>query len=148
MSAAILAKIDDYRIVLEGYSKRLLPLIEWTPTEDGNVRVTNDTGDFYRFFDATPQAEFIYSCVQRTIEHDLPEETRFLERYDKFCSGVKAIVDMPNRTMDLLFRFLSQNDGKFSKRARDREFSELTEGEIERIEGLYGDSLGEHQMPR
>jgi hypothetical protein len=71
------------------------------PLEDGNVRVTNDTGDFYRFFDATPHAEFIYACVLQTIEHDLPEEARVLQRYDQFCFGLRAIVDMPDRTMDL-----------------------------------------------
>lgn len=142
VSAAILDRIDEYRAVLEDYSKRLLPLIEWKSTKDGNVRVTNDTGDFYRFFDATPHATFIYACVRQTIEHDLPEEARFLQHYDEFCFGLRAIVDMPNRTMDLLYRFLSQNDGKLSNRARTREFSELTNREVERIEALYVDTLG------
>lgn len=144
VSAAILDKIDEYRAVLEDYAKRLLPLIEWQPTQDGNVRVTNDTGDFYRFFDATPHAEFIYACVRQTIERDLPEEMRFLQHYDEFCFGLRAIVDMPNRTMDLLFRFLSQNDGKLSNRARSKEFAELTNREVERIQALYADALGEH----
>ena len=52
-----------------------------------NVHVLNDTGDFYRFFDATPHAEFLYGCVQKTIEEDLPAETRFLQRYDDFPPG-------------------------------------------------------------
>ena len=142
VSAVILEKIDDYRAVLEDYSKRLLPLIEWEPTGDGNLRVVNDTGDFYRFFDATPHAEFIYSCVLQTIEHDLPEEARFLQLYDEFTTGLGAIVDMPHRTVDLLFRFLSQNNGKFSKRALSKEFAELTEGEVEQIEQLYAETLG------
>jgi hypothetical protein len=50
VSAAILQQIDEYRGVLESYSRRLLPLIRWEPTPDGNVRVLNDTADFYRFF--------------------------------------------------------------------------------------------------
>ncbi len=137
VSAVILDRIEAYRGVLENYSKRLLPLIDWAPTEDGNVRVLNDTGDYYRFFDATRHAEFLYSCVQRTIEQDLPEETSFLKRYDQFCTGLEALVDMPNRTMDLLFRFLNQNDGRFSKRARDMEFSGFTDTEAEKIEQLY-----------
>jgi hypothetical protein len=84
VSAAIQERIDDYRRVLESYSRRLVPLIEWEPTPDFNVRVLNDTGDFYRYFDATPHAEFLYACVQKTIEEDLPAETRFLERYERF----------------------------------------------------------------
>ena len=75
VSAAILDRIDDYRTVLEDYSRRLLPLIRWEPMQDGNVRVLNDTGDYYRYFDATPHAEFLYGCVQTTIDSDLPRET-------------------------------------------------------------------------
>jgi len=142
VSAVILERIDDYRALLEDYSKRLLPLIEWEPTGDGNLRVVNDTGDFYRFFDATLAAEFIYACVLQTIEHDLPEEARFLQLYDAFCLGLTDIVDMPNRTMDLLFHFLRQNDGKFSKRARSKEFAKLTEREVDQIERLYAETLG------
>lgn len=142
VSAAILDRIEDYRGVLEDYSRRLLPCISWTPTENGNVRVQNDTGDFYRFFDATPHAEFLYSCVQRTIEKDLPEEVDFLERYDRFRAGLATIVDMPDRTMDLLFHFLHQNGGRFSKRARDKEFSRLDTAEVEKIEVLYQQSFG------
>ncbi|GMQ95967.1 MAG: Fic family protein [Gammaproteobacteria bacterium] len=142
VSAAILEKIHEYRAVLEDYSKRLLPMIEWEPTGDGNLQVVNDTGDFYRFFDATPHAEFIYACVLQTIEHDLPEEARFLQRYDEFCAGLKMVVDMPTRTVDLLFRFLRQNNGKFSARALSKEFVELTEREVGQIERLYADTLG------
>jgi hypothetical protein len=68
ISATILDRIDEYRAVLEDYSRRLLPNIEWETTAEGNVRVLNDTADFYRFFDATPHAEFLYGCVKKTIE--------------------------------------------------------------------------------
>jgi hypothetical protein len=36
---------------------------------------------------------------------------------------------MPDRTIDLLFRFLHQNNGTLSKRAREQEFANLTDGE-------------------
>jgi hypothetical protein len=146
ISSAILDRIDDYRIVLEDYSKRLLPLIEWEPTAAGDVRVLNETADFYRFFDATPQAEFLYACVESTINNDLPNEVDFLQRYDRFCAAVESIVDMPNRTVDLLFNFLQQNKGKFSKRAREKEFSALTDLEVSQIEGFYEDELGDARV--
>ncbi len=139
VSAAILDRIDQYRDTLESYSQRLLPLIRWEPTEKFNVRVLNATGDFYRFFDATPHAEFLYGCVKRTIDHDLPYETRFLRRYDEFRRRIEDMVDMPERTIDLLFRFLNQNDGKLSNRAKEREFAALTGKEVERIETIYAD---------
>jgi hypothetical protein len=141
ISAAILDRIDDYRRVLESYSARLLPLIEWEPTESGNVRVLNDTGDFYRFFDATPHAEFLYECVERTINVDLPAEARFLKAHDTFRAALANVVDMPDRTADLLFRFLQQNDGKLSKRALEQEFAQLRAAEVSQIEAAYADSF-------
>ena len=142
VSAAILDRIDAYGTILEDYSLRLLLLIEWEPTERGNVRVLNDTADFYRFFDATPHAEFLFECVRRTIEEDLPNETDFLRRYDQFTGHLQVIADMPDRTADLLFRFLHQNEGRLSRRAREREFEALTDEETERIERLYAEIFG------
>lgn len=142
VSSAILERIDDYRAVLESYSARLLPLIAWEPTEGFNLRVLNDTGDFYRFFDATTHAEFLYACVQKTIEEDLPHETDFLRRYDRFRQNIEAFLDMPERTIDLLFRFLQQNAGRLSRRAREKEFAALTDEEASRIEAIYRASFG------
>ena len=113
VSAAILERIDDYRLVLEDYSRRLLPVVDWEPTNGGNVRVLNDTDDFYRFFDATPHAEFLYGCVRQTIEHDLPGEAAFLKRYDAFRRELNLMIDMPERLYDLLFRYLHQNGGRY-----------------------------------
>ena len=137
VSAVMLDQIEDYRQVLESYSARLLPLIEWQPTQKMNVEVLNDTGDFYRYFDATTHAEFLYQCVQRTIEHDLPEEAAFLERYDLFRSRIEAIADMPGSMIDLLFSFLKQNGGQLSKRARGNEFDMLTDDEVRAFETAF-----------
>lgn len=126
ISAVILDRLDDYRQVLEAYSRRLLPCIEWSPTQGGNIQVNNDTGDYYRFFDATPHAEFLYVCVQHTIERDLPEEANFLAHNDKFCTGLQTIVDMPDPKMDLLFRILNQNSGD-SQREREKKSSRTSQ---------------------
>ncbi|WP_322099615.1 Fic family protein [Aquibaculum arenosum] len=142
VSSAILERIDDYRAVLESYSERLQPLIEWEPTDSLNVRVLNDTGDFYRFFDATPHAEFLYACVHQTIEEDLPQETDFLRRYDQFRSEIGAFLDMPERMIDLLFRFLHQNNGRLSRRTREKEFAPLTDEEAVRVEASYRTAIG------
>ncbi|MBK7365378.1 MAG: Fic family protein [Nitrosomonas sp.] len=139
VSAAILERIDEYRAVLESYSKRLLPLIEWESTEKMNVRVLNDTGDFYRYFDATPHVEFLYACVEQTIEIDLPQEINFLERYDQFRIAIESLIEMPASTIDLLFHFLKQNEGRLSKRATEKEFAALSIQEIAQIEKIYAE---------
>lgn len=137
VSAAILDNINVYRRTLENYSARLLPFIKWEPTNTGNVCVLNDTADFYRFFDATPHAEFLYQCVARTVDTDLPAEARYLEAYDTFKRSITEIVDMPDGTVDLLFRFLRQNKGVLSKRGREKELAKLTDDKVTKIEASY-----------
>jgi hypothetical protein len=139
ISAAILRRLDDYTGVLESYSSPLLPFIEWRPTPDGNVEVLNDTANYYRYFDATAHAEFLYACVEQTVEHDLPDEVRFLEAFDRFAASVKEIAEMPDRQIERLRGFLEQGKGHFSYRAREREFAALTDEEAQQIEALYTD---------
>jgi len=52
------------------------------------------------------------------------------------------MVDMPDRMVDLLFRFLEQNEGRLSKRARKGEFKNLTVEEVARAENLYEQAFG------
>jgi hypothetical protein len=137
VSEVILDRIHEYRDVLGEYSRKMLPHIDWEVTSDRVIQVRNETDYLYRYFDATPHAEFLFSCVQRTIEKYLPEETEFLEAYDRFRAGVRAIVEMPDSTIDLLFRFLRQHDGTLSERAREREFSRLRDEEVQALEALY-----------
>ncbi|HVZ18761.1 MAG TPA: Fic family protein [Terriglobales bacterium] len=140
ISAVILRQIDVYRRVLESYSRPLLNLINWRPTPEGNVEVLNETAGYYRYFDATRHAEFLYSCVAETVEHDLPAEVQYLEAYDKFVSKVQTLLDMPNTKLDILWRFLQQNQGKFSARARSKEFAQLTDKEAAQIETAFGET--------
>jgi len=137
VSAVILARIEKYKKVLEHFSKPRLDLIEWRPTEKNNIEVLNATIDLYRYFDATKQAEFFFECVEETVNKTLPEEIAYLKKYDILNEFIKNYIDMPDRLVDLLIRFLSQNDGKLSKRARKREFGKLTNDEIRAIEGKY-----------
>jgi hypothetical protein len=106
------------------------------------VHVLNDTADHYRFFDATAHAEFLYDCVEETVRRDLPEEVAYLESYDQFVERVRYVVEMPSATYDLLHRFLRQNDGTLSKRARTKEFAALTEEEVAEIEAIFAECMG------
>ncbi|MEJ6582136.1 MAG: Fic family protein [Akkermansiaceae bacterium] len=139
VSSVILDRIGDYREVLENYSKPRLPLIEWRPTDKGNVEILNETLDLYRYFDATAQAEFISSCVAETVTRALPEEVEYLRKYDLMKSFIGQFFEMPDHRIDLLISFLGQNGGKLSKRARDKEFEGLTDHETKVLEEKYGE---------
>jgi len=134
VSASILDHIDDYRKVLESFSNPLLDFIEWEETRDHNIEVLNDTIDYYKYFDATRQAEFLYDCVNDTIQNIIPGEVVYLKAYDEFKRYIEDEFEMPDTTVALLVRFLEQNNGKLSKRAKEKEFVELKENEIQSIE--------------
>jgi hypothetical protein len=137
VSAAILEKIDDYRKVLETYSRPLLEFIEWKKTPDNNVEVLNDTIDYYRYFDATSQAEFLFDCVDYTINRIIPQEVEYLQKYDTLKVWLDDRFEMPDKMVAMLIRFLEQNNGTLSKRAQEREFKDLTSEEIKKIEKQY-----------
>jgi len=139
VSAIILERIEEYRKILEHYSKPRLNLIEWRPTDKNNVEVLNETINLYRYFDATKQAEFFFECVEETVNKTLPDEVEYLRKYDFLNEFIKNYIDMPDKLVDLLIRFLVQNGGKLSKRAREKEFKKLTDSEIQAIEQKYAD---------
>ncbi|WP_218599218.1 Fic family protein [Polaribacter sp. NJDZ03] len=137
VSASILEHINDYKDVLESYSHPLLDYITWKETENHNIKVTNNTIDFYRYFDATKQAEFLYDCVEDTLVRIIPEEVSYLQKYDEFKKYLDNHFEMPDKTVAILVRFLEQNEGILSKRALKKEFSVLEEIEIKDIQTNY-----------
>lgn len=137
LSAAILDHIADYRKALQNTTHPLLDYIDWQVTANNNVQVLNDTLDYYRYFDATHLAEFLYEMVQDTVDRIIPQEVQYLQRYDEFKKFIDAHFDMPNGKVGLLIRFLEQNNGKLSKRGREKEFALLTNNEIHLIEEQF-----------
>ncbi|WP_418510802.1 Fic family protein [Corallibacter sp.] len=144
ISASILNHIDSYRQILESYSHKLLDFIEWEETNDHNISVLNDTINYYRYYDLTLQVEFLYDCVFDTIKHIIPDEFLYLTQYDLFKKNLDEAYEMPDKLVALLINFLGQNNGSLSKRARQKEFSLLTENEIESIEKLYKEIFIDH----
>jgi hypothetical protein len=137
VSATILERIDDYRKVLESYSHPILDFIKWEKTESNNINVVNNTIDYYRYFDATPQAEFLFECVNTTIHKTIPEEIAYLQKYDEMKLWLDDHFQMPDNMVALLIRFLEQNNGMLSKRAQEKEFAALTSNEIVAIKQQF-----------
>ena len=65
-----------------------------------------------------------------------------MKKYDYLNEFIQNYIDMPDKLVDLLIRFLVQNTGKLSKRAREREFEKLTDREIHAIEQKYAEIFG------
>jgi hypothetical protein len=141
VSSVMLDRIEDYRSTLQGHSGPLMPFIEWRPTPERNVEVLNDTADMYRYFDCTAEAEFLYSCVRRTVDEDLPREIDYLRRHDEAIHRIMDAVEMPDRIAENLVMFIRQNKGKLSKKRREGEFNKLRDDEVDSIERIVNDAF-------
>ena len=136
ISNVILDEIDVYRDILVEHSAPLMECIEWQATDKGNVEILNETIDLYRFFDCTRACEFIYSCVEKTIEETLPEELKYLESFDNALEEIYALIEMPDNEIKFLITFILQNNGVLSKNKKDKNFPLLEENEVVRIQEI------------
>jgi hypothetical protein len=141
VSSVMLDRIDDYRATLQAHSGPLMPFIEWRPTPGRNVEVLNDTADLYRYFDGTDAAEFLYACVRRTVEDDLPREIDYLRRHDEAIHRIMEAVEMPDRIAENLVMFIRQNNGALSRNRREGEFKQLRDDEVHLVERIVGDAF-------
>jgi hypothetical protein len=101
------------------------------------MTVHNDTGVWYRYIDMTPQAEALFAFIEKTIDTELADELAFLANYDRTKAVIQAIVDMPDRQIDLFIRFCLQNNGRLSAGKRASHFDFLTDDEVARMIGLF-----------
>lgn len=141
VSSVMLDRVEEYRMTLQAHSGPLMPFIEWRATPARNVEVLNDTADLYRYFDCTASAEFLYRCVRRTVEHDLPHEIEYLRRHDDALRRIMDVVEMPDRVAENLVLFIRQNNGRLSKRRREGEFNKLRDDEVSLIEDIVRDAF-------
>ncbi len=133
VSAAMLRAPKAYDAALNAFSNSIRSRILYKMDDQQSLTVLNKTDQLYRYYDATPQTEYLYEAVAETIRKDLREELEFLEVFDKSMAAVKDIVDMPNARASSLIRFVLQNRGTLSKNKR-RQFPELQDEELARIE--------------
>jgi hypothetical protein len=129
VSAVILANLDEYVEALENFSGPVMARTEWNP-DTPNVPATGNDAIYFRYFDATAQAEFLYKSLERTVQHDLPQEIEFLIGFDNARAELNEMLDWPGKTLDLFIRVVHQGSFLLSKSKRDRYFSWMTDAEV------------------
>lgn len=144
VSAVILANLDEYLEILENFSRPLLDRTEWNP-DTPNVPATGNDAIYYRFFDATPQAEFMYRALCRTVEEDLQKEVEFLLGFDRARTRLNDIYDWPGQSLDIFIRVVHQNDNKLSKTKRGSHFDWMTDEEIKTSEAIVAVEFKQNQ---
>ena len=134
VSASMLKNPTAYNASLEAFSHSLVPLVEYAIDEEGRMTVENDTAVWYRFIDMTAQTEALFSFITQTIETELADELAFLAHYDRTKTAMQAVVDMPDRQIDLFIRCCLQNYGRLSAAKRGSTFGFLTDDEVDQME--------------
>jgi uncharacterized HAD superfamily protein len=86
---------------------------------------------------STDNIKFLFDCIDHTIKKNIPAEVSYLEKFDQMKAWLNDNFEMPDKTVAQLIRFLEQNNGVLSNRARKHEFSALKNNEIQLIEHHY-----------
>ena len=133
VSAVLLKNPGVYDPMLESFSARLMPLLEYSIDDYGEITVKNDTADFYRFIDMTPIVEEFQKIVLTTIQTEWKAELNYLQSYDKMRSAMRDIVDMPDKKANQFIMFVQQNNGVLPQ-SRRKLFSELSDEEVAGLE--------------
>jgi hypothetical protein len=140
VSAVILANLDEYVAVLESFSKPLRQRTEYLP-DAPDAPATGNDAVYFRYFDATEQAEFLYRALERTVEEDLQHEINFLLGYDRACQKLNQLLDWPNHSLELFVRVVHQNNDTLSKTKKQSHFNWMTDPEVSEAETIVAEAF-------
>ena len=141
ISAIMLAQQKKYDQMLESFSKPLMDLLIYDENADGVITVENNNAELYAYLDYTCYAEYLFACIEKTIQTDLKKELAFIVAYDAIKKSIQEIIDMPDRQLDLLIKLILQNKGELAQSKKEKFFSMLTDKELKKIEQVVAKQL-------
>lgn len=145
VSAAIARDIAGYDQALEGFSRPLMERLTWSLGDDGDLAVRGgDRSRHYRYMDLTRQAEFLYRCVEQTVEHDLPQEIAFIEGFDEALAGATKATGMAEDNANLLVKLIHENGGTLSRKKRRSLFADLADDQVTAAETAVNTAMRAH----
>lgn len=140
VSAVILANLDEYIAVLEAFSHPVREHTQYAP-DSPEIPARGNDAVYFRYFDATEQAEFLYKALERTVEVDLQKEIDFLLGFDRARNKLNPFLDWPSHSLELFIRVVHQNDGQLSKGKRKSHFHWMTDAEVQAAEVLVNEAF-------
>lgn len=140
VSAVILASLDEYVAVLESYSHLLMQRTEYLP-DTPDIPATGNDAVYFKYFDATEQAEFLYHALERTVNEGLQQEIDFLLCFDRARQQLNELLDWPNHSLELFVRVVHQNGDTLSKTKRQSHFDWMTNAEVNEAEAIVAQAF-------
>ena len=144
VSAAILARPNDYDRVLEELSKPVMALLDYElDTRNNSITIQSDLDYLYRYPDLTSHALFLYEMMETAISEDLVKEITYIIKYDAIKEVIEGCYDLPNKELDLLIKLAMQNKGKIANRKRARFYDWIPEDKLTVLEGVISKTLND-----
>ncbi len=78
----------------------------------------------------------MFGCIAETLHEHFERELEFLVKYDEAKSQMQAVVDMPDKLIDLFIKFACQNHGFIGEQKRAKYFDMLTKDEISALQEI------------
>ena len=101
------------------------------------MSVTSDSAYLYRYLDATPLVDYLYACINQTIDVVLKNELDLLHKFRQVKQAIDREMDISNTALDRFVNFCHQNKGSLSRRKRDRFFEHYPDAQVARMEEIY-----------
>lgn len=137
ISAVMLQNMHEYDQILELFSKPLMNQItQYDLSDEGTLTVNQTTLSYYKYIDYTKMAEYLFSCIDKTMHEHFEKELEFLIKYDQTKREIQGVIDMPDKLIDLFIKFAMQNHGNIGQQKRIKFFDKLRDDEIEKLESI------------
>ena len=142
VSVVIASNLGKYDNALESFSKDLVPLIDYTLDDKGEMTILDkETSHLYYGIDLTEQSDFLFWALEETLVNDFKKELEYLKIFTYSVSEIRKVVDIPDRRLNNLINIVISNNGKLSKKKRQTHYSELRDDEVAKIEKIIGSQL-------
>jgi hypothetical protein len=145
----MLAHMLAYDASLERHSRPIMRRLEYRFDAQGKLLLDNasDVAPLWRYPHLTPQVHYLAQVVRQTAQEDLVQELQYLASYDRARTAMQAVVDVPDKTLNLLIRWLHQNAGQLSHTKRQHAaLVQLTAQEIDSLVQAYQDAYAPTQL--
>lgn len=148
VSPAILRDRTGYLQALEVVSRPLLPHIQYNrDPRTGQVEVTHDTADLFRYPDLTAACEYLYAKIEDALERDVHAELVYLQTYDRAQLRVRLIRQLPDHQEQAALR-LCFAEGRIDPTMRATHFPNLSAQELDAIEQAVQQVIRDCPLPQ
>ncbi len=147
VSAHMLAHMLAYDGSLELHSRPIMRKLEYRFDAQGQLLLDNasEVAPLWRYPHLTQQVHYLAHVVRQTAQEDLVQELLYLASYDRARTAMQAVVDVPDKILNLLIRWLHQNAGQLSNTKRQHAaLAQLTPQEIDCLVQAYQGEYEKH----